>query len=228
MSNYIIGKADQYWTLWVKESNSYRFIKNISKDLEVAKQQYPDAKIDENLRGTVWEPREYTPYEEPEFNGSLLSGKWAGSCLDPDYCSVDSDYLTWYRECWSSNEQEKAAIAAVLESRGYHFVDQYWHSPQEYEEYLEAQAEADQLKTILETGTAEVLIETNPGPEGLVAVAKNVYIKFPEVKECYYAGYEYYMPVLKGKAKRIKNKRVRVQVEPIEKGFLVTNFEVLK
>lgn len=228
MPRLVIGYAEEYYTLWEVGDSSRRFIKNISKDLEVAKKQYPGVEVDVNLRGTVWAPHEYTPYEEPEFNGSILSGKFVGSTLDPDVCDVASDYLTWYQQCWSSNEQEKEAITKVLEARGYHYVEHYWHSPQEYAEYLEDCAEADQLKTILETGTAVVNIETNPSSEGWLSVGKDIYVKFPELKEFYYDGYEYYLPVLKGKAKRIKNKRVRIQVEPIERGYLVTDFEVLK
>lgn len=227
MSRLVIGYAEEYYTLWEVGNGSKRFIKNISKDLEVAKQQYPEVEVDESLRGTVWEPREYTPYEEPVFDGHLLSGKFKGTGLDPKTCDISSDYLRWYHDCWSSNEQEKAAIVKVLESRGYHY-DRYWMSAQEYEEYLEVKKESAVVRAALETGTAEVFVETNPSSEGWLSVARDVYIKFPELKECYYAGYEYYMPVLKGKAKRIKNKRVRVQVEPVEGGFLVTNFEVLK
>ena len=51
--------------------------------------------------------------------------------------------------------------------------------------------------------------ECNPNEYGELYVDKIKYC-FKEVGENYYNGYQYYLPIMNGKQKRIKNKKVNV------------------
>jgi hypothetical protein len=53
--------------------------------------------------------------------------------------------------------------------------------------------------------------DSNVDDEGYFCSEEDILYHFPEVKENYYQGFPYYLPVLNGKAKRIKNKNIKIK-----------------
>jgi hypothetical protein len=79
--------------------------------------------------------------------------------------------------------------------------------------------------------------ESEDYPYSLDTDIKGLTIAVNEAKEMYYSGHTYYLPIVKGKAKKLKNKRVRVYADKYEVddigiwrtfAVLATNIEVLK
>ena len=233
MSN-VIGFANKMYTLWSKTFietnrggfNTYKFIQNISKDLEVAKNKYPNAEIDLTLRGH----REITRmvFEKPKYNDDEFSfGKYAGEKIAE---STDYKYLAWYYGQIEHDTTRKEIIKSILEPLGYGFRGELCiMDPETYKYYLEEKAIEEAAKKMVESGNIEFVPEYNIDYEGEINVDGILY-RFENFQEFFYSGYEYYLPVLNGKSKRIKNKKVIVtEFEKLEdETILIKNFKVEK
>jgi len=212
-----IGFANKFYTLWnINEEiqhlgngrsyiiTHYTFIKNISFNKEVALSKYPEAILDENLRGKTisWE----TKKEVWDNVDTFRFGKYNGEKINE---TDDINYITWY---WDQvYDEHKAFVGEVLKSRGYEI--RKWDSGSEYlmsPEDLEAEKvrEASMASTIAvlnRNEPFEITFDQNPNYEGYCRI-EDVLYHFQQVHENYYQGYDYYLPVLNGKQKRIKNK----------------------
>lgn len=218
-----IGKANKYYTLWnIYETTRSQFgetykvrvheyVKNISYSLETAKEKYPNAIVDENLRGThSWESPidNYGPATEYPTD-CFPKGKYAGKKIEE---CTDLDYLQWAIN--SILYAERAEIAErVLVSNGYRRLNEYAIvSPETANGIDEKNAIVAEAVSEIEKGNKLTLnAEYNPNEEGEI-VDKQTGIKFvfPELGRFYYHGYEYYLPVCNGKSKRVKGKTVEV------------------
>lgn len=88
--------------------------------------------------------------------------------------------------------------------------------PDYYKEILDQENERKYWrKYITENNVLEFDCDQNPCYDGNLFI-KEITFQFDEVKECYYRGYSYFLPVINGKSKRIKNKTIRI-----------TDFEIL-
>jgi hypothetical protein len=71
----------------------------------------------------------------------------------------------------------------------------------------------------LKSGCHKFTIERNPSEDGCVRVniTENHFVDlyFNDVKAFFYNGYEYYLPVLDGKSKRVKGKELEYCIEII-------------
>ena len=222
-----IGFANKFYTLWqISEETRplgnghsyivthYNYIKNISFDKETALAKYPNATLDENLRGKTqsWN----TEKEVWDNVDTFRFGKYKYEKIDDS----DLNYLTWY---WDQIDGEhKEYVGKILEANGYEIrcwisefsgqkvAHQYLVSPEELKkEKINAEV-VDNLEKKLHNGeTIEFTPEYNPNEDGDVSIG-NVTYHFNEVKENWYNGFNYYLPVVNGKQKRIKNKKLTI------------------
>ena len=213
-----IGFANKFYTLWniseerrdLGNGHSYiitynDYIKNISFDKETALAQYPDAKLDETLKGHTksWESTK----EVWDNVNCYRFGKYKYQTID----STDVNYLCWY---WNQIYGEhKEYVSSFLEGLGYEIRtwgedNQYLMSPEDLEnERKQKEASNEFIKILDKKEDFNVVFECNPDYDGECRI-DNVIYKFQEVKENYYNGFLYYLPVVNGKQKRIKNKNL--------------------
>jgi hypothetical protein len=229
MENLIIGKANTMYTLWNKRvinhesytTERYTFLKNVSKDLNKVKRLYPELIIDESLRGAT--RIEKTIKKEPEqFLDRFDFGQYEGNLLN----SVDdTKYLVWYL---NSNKDKNATQAEWAKEnldniRFYDgpFYDGVFMTIKEYEQIVEKRAKLEAIvNKIKEEKSIICTATTNIDYKGfLIVMYEDVRITVHftgEIKEYNYQGFYYYLPVIGGKAKRIKNKEIVLNVEDVE------------
>ena len=248
-----IGFANKYYTLWqISEETRplgngrsyvithYTYVKNISFDKETALAKYPGAILDENLRGMTasWDS---APKEIWDNVDTFRFGKYAYTKITDN---TDTKYIAWYWE--QVSDEHKDFVKEVLKSRGYEVRTHNWISydgTEKTNEYLispeDLEIEREDIKNY------NIIKEKVQNNEVLTFVPNmnltdegeyrdgNILYHFPEVKENYYNDWVYYTPVLKGKAKRFKNRTVIVKSYSFEEktGYILVNvndFEIVK
>lgn len=226
MRNLVIGKANTMYTLWNKtviNSKKYVFsyLKNVSKSLDKVKELYPGLTIDESLRGKTYIERTIDkPMEDVDkFN----YGKYKGELLS----SVnDVGYIIWYLND-NKNSNEAQAEWAKENLDNVRFYNGWFRSVEEYNQIIERKTKVETIfnkinaeKSIICTAVSN--IDCN-GFLNVMYEGVNISVQFTgETVEYYYLSYEYCLPVIKGKAKRIKNKSIKLAIEDaeiIEDGF---------
>ena len=233
-----IGFGDEYYTLW--EWGVY--VKNISKDLETAKREYPDAVV--TLRkGMSWTPSDYGKPEDLPVN-LFNFGKYRGEEITTD---IPASYLEWYWQAVEVDDERRQYVESVMEQMGYVFetIDNTPYNPIHRFHTAEALAlDAAYKKSVEEIkalGETVIHVTHNPDCDGFIACDsssdsyRKVGFKFPAVAEYYYDGCPYYMPAVKGKGKRVKGRDLKVTVSWVSEGddptdgyFDILSFEVLK
>ena len=248
----VIGFTNKYYTLWeITEDTKdlgnghkmvvthFRYIQNLSYSKEEALKKCPGLKIDEQLRGKTqsWS----SSREEWDNVDTFRFGKYKYEKIDKVH---DNSYLEWY---WDNVYAEhRSYVGEVLKSRGYEVrawistnedgqkvAHQYLMSPEAIENEKKEMEALDSFRTILKNNEAISLnVEYNPDEDGNLRDG-DVNYKFSEVKENYYRGFLYYLPVLNGKAKRIKNKTIKIteytyQDNGTSLDINIINFEVMK
>lgn len=239
-----IGFANKYFTLWNVDTYTrtirvgqnevvtrYTYIKNISFDKETAFSKYPNAQFIEDLRGKTqsWNSVKVVYTNVDTFRFGKYCNEYISDC-------ADNGYLEWY---WDNvyDTEHKEYVGSVLIGRGYEVrkgeCNVYLMSPKALEnERIEAER-MQSLVTQLASGNAfDLPIDYNPNEEGYYRNDEAVY-KFAEVKKNWYNGFLYYLPILKGKQKRVKGKTIIVKDYDYAEvdGCLVVNikdFEVKK
>lgn len=239
----VIGFANKFYTLWnVTEETRplgngcnyvithFTFIKNVSFDKETALKKYPKAKLDESLRGhTVSFNTEKKVWDNVN---TFRFGKYFGQKIEE---VDDINYIAWY---WGSdiNWDHKEFVGEVLKKHGYEIHDytgcsgQYLVSPEQIIERQKAQEKFNKSLNMAKNGeTFEFVAEYSLNEYGEYREG-DVIFEFP-FKLNYYQGYEYGLPLLNGKAKRIKNKTIRVTEYDFEENgctiiIKVKNFEI--
>ena len=108
----IIGFTNVYYTLWnytiektnIGEITKYYYVKNISKDINKVKKQYPDLEIDTELKGmSYFEVVKEINNDDIEMSYKLNFGKYSGLSLQEIF-EKDPDYLIWLKSnTYSSN-----------------------------------------------------------------------------------------------------------------------------
>ena len=90
--------------------------------------------------------------------------------------------------------------------------------------------EREYVEEYLPKGELILDITSNPNEEGEYYDMNSEYtFKFDEVRSNNYRGFEYYLPVMNGKCKRIKNKSIKItDGEIVDDNVLIHAFEVLK
>lgn len=211
----------------------YKKIKKISISLEKALAKYPGVDYKEdlvtkpgNFRIPDYSTRKWVSTDRIRF------GKYFGTPINE---MVDTNYLNWYYEQVENDPKHQRVVEDYLiEHCGYQmkFVGKYGYLVSS-EEIRRMSVTNDNRPTILKK------IETNEPilftPERQVSANgeyafHDITFKFQETRGYYYDGLVYYLPVLNGKSKRIKNKLVEItkyNAEKTDDGIII-NIEDFK
>ena len=224
-----IGKANKYWTLWeVYEDTRYfrgepykvsvhEYLKNISFDLETAKEKYPGAIVDENLRGTSSWESPVASYSKPDYpDDCFQKGKYAGSRIED---CTDLEYLQWAIGPILYGEAARIA-EEILVRHGYRRLNEIAIvDPDTAADIDRKNAAIDDAIARIERGERiEFTTNYNPNDKGEVTDPETrIVFVFPEIRMFYYAGHEYFLPTVNGKAKRVKGKTIEVEAERYER-----------
>jgi len=219
-----IGFSKKYFTLWdvVNETQysgdtgqygynvtRFTYMQNLSLDETKAKEKakgfgVKDLSVNEDLygrSGKSWEKREriVKTYEPFQFR----FGKY-------EDCDIrendDVDYLKWY-----FGETENMIVAErMCELDDYYTIlDGELLTQTQLDGVVKRKSIERKLK---KTGVIELFVERNIDGCGHLHVDGITYM-FEDIVERWYNDYQYFLPTLKGKAKRIKNKTIEVSVE---------------
>lgn len=217
-----LGFATQFFTLWEvsRESVTYygrpatrvvcTFIKNVSKDEQVARAKYPDAPFDATLRGC----RSFSRVEVEKYADDVFAfGKYAGT---PVADCDDLGYLFWVLP--QLDDARRVIAENVLVNSGKY--GRYGDDIVAAEELAAIEAEDEYIEGlvagIIESGRATVEATSNIHFEDEYTSAATHGIMLTwnaaDLAEYYYSGCTYYLPKQGDKAKRIKGKTLEVSV----------------
>ena len=251
----LIGKADKYFTLWdVSSTNHYGqdmsgnsylsyvstwfdYKQNLSmtesKAIEKAKGfGVTDLVPNEDLRGKHRSWKKIERFPEPKIENVFTFGKFRGD-LFVEKDERDIQYMKWYydQENFVSNDSKIVLRNRIVELNPEEFC--IYNDELETVEFKEKMESVDSKNEFISTnGFVDVFVDRNVDSEHILYV-DGIWFVFPAVKQNWYNGYPYYLPVFDGKAKRIKNKNVRIHIkrkatdaEPFD--WEVSGFEIIK
>lgn len=221
-----IGFANKFFTLWsidsepvyTTDSNGkhwltgyntrYTYHKNISFDLDKAKALYPNVEVHEDLRGKT---NSWTTENKEDLCPQIMKfGKYYGKDIN-ELLEQDFQYLLWLCENkgYSSNGKYAMGLAKIQE----HFKGIEDASNKLINDRNNA------FETILKVGSYEFVAERNLKIiDGFAYIYVNdgdlcITFKFEQGTFSYneYNGFAYGLPLVKGKAKRMKGKTVKFE-----------------
>lgn len=214
-----IGFANKYYTAWeiseeiVQKSwgaykvTHYIYLRNLSFDFETAKSKFNGVFI-EGLRGKS------KSFETKEniFDPTMFQyGKYRGM----KFSEVDDyDYLMWYYN-QDPGEKQKENIKKILEQHEYYFDEFLCYDKDKWERKqnrLRADDEAKQriLNNDIDfVATRNLTVGILDESQGFI-VENHIIYKFENIQTSWFNGYQYGLPTIKGKGKRIKGKKIVV------------------
>jgi len=220
---FIITLAHKYYALWemytrtnntsygyTEVRNYYRFVKNLGKDLEKAKANYPDVEINLKINRfhrteEVYEKRVWTSVDYIRF------GKYFRTPVRECY---DFSWLEWYYDRIENDTKHKDFVEEWLLENGYKLnkMGSYYYltSPLEQKRSMMI---SDKYKDILEkvnnNESINFSFEKNLDYKGeYFDGSSEIRYHFNHYNTYSYEGYPYGLPLLNGKAKRIKFKNL--------------------
>lgn len=214
----VIGFASKYYTLWEVSKRTtntqnrtttwyeYVYIKNISMDKDTAFAKHPGIEYDESLRGKTisFKTTPVTIYTDVT---KFRFGKYETVSIDG---INDVNYTMWYYDNISDEAHRDYVKSVLINKYGYIEYDGSLYTEEDYAAILESNAHFDNvMKMISNNEVLTFISERNPDGYGELCV-DGINYRFNEVGENYYKGYNYYLPIMNGKQKRIKNKKVNV------------------
>ena len=226
-----IGFTNKYYTIWKVEAEpiyydgllkghnvKQYYLKNLSMDLDKAIEKAKSMGCknltpDSDLKGTTY--REYFKESKEEKLRRLelekskmklesvqfTFGKYSGKTYE-EVSRFDPDYLNW--AYYNGNSSVKSGIEST----------ELWKEKER--SFQENQNRKKQLiQKAKESGSIVLTIETNPDsfPPHYSETEEGIDLHFESVKISYYNGYEYALPMIKGKGKRVKGKTFKVIVD---------------
>ena len=229
MTKQFIGFTNKYYTLWsmtedfkpLGNGHSYvvqhfTYIQNISMDRETAFKKFPGVEYMEGLRGKSHS----FDYKKEVWDNvdTFRFGKYKYEKIE----SVnDLNYTAWY---WDQVYAEhKDFVSEFLKKNGYEVRTHTWISydgTEKTDEYLMSPEALEEEKKNI--AAVNATIEKCKNNESFEFIPEynldemgdyrdgDIIFHFAEIKENYYQGYTYYLPILNGKAKRFKNKNIKV------------------
>jgi hypothetical protein len=142
-------------------------------------------------------------------------GKYAG--MEIAKCT-DLDYLHWALDSILYGERAQIAERALTDN-GWRRLNDYEIVPPDVAKDIDgANSMIDSAISRIENGDRiEFTTDYNPDYNGEVTdpETKIVFV-FPEISMFHYAGHEYFLPTVNGKAKRVKGKTVEAEVDRYE------------
>lgn len=201
--------TDAYGKHWLTGYNTcYTYHKNISFDLEKAKALYPTLEVQEDLRGKT---NSWTTENKEDLCPQIMKfGKYYGKDIN-ELLEQDFQYLIW-----------------ICENKGYSSNGKYAKNLPKVQGHFKAiEAATNKLITdrnnafeaILNAGSFEFVAERNLKiNDGFAYIYVNegdlcITFKFEQGTFSYneYNGFAYGLPIVKGKAKRMKGKTVKFE-----------------
>jgi len=238
-----IGFTTEYFTLWHYQEEKhfttignntyqtgstfrYSYIKNISKDESKVKSLYPNLVIDFDLKGSQSFTLEKSIEMPDEYYKFFNFGKYYGKKIEE---CTDLNYLIWFYE--NAHNQKSAKYAFNILSKNGYVINEFGSiehiSEIEKRKAIEFEKHAFEVNFNKEY-TFDCLVENNPNSEGDIWL-NGIPFRFNKVVENHYNGYNYYLPVLNGKTKRIKNKNVRFTAIKQNDIYIdIINFQIIK
>ena len=239
-----IGFSNKYYTAWEiyseiettnygkREITHYQYIKNLSFDFDTAKSKWNGDFI-EGLRGKSHSFDTEKHIYDPEV---FSFGKYYGTLISEN---KDYDYMHWYYNqiCVENPTKQMEIIKGILEPLGYVFEKYQCYSPdawkviQNYRKELEETKQRILNKDIDFIATSNLRIDIEDETKGYIE-ENHICYAFENVKELWYNGWNYGLPTINGKAKRIKNKKIIVtdfEIKDLEyREVLVKSFKIEK
>jgi len=247
-----IGFANKFYTLWSIEKDEVYFTdangkhwltghntrftyhKNISFDLDKAKALYPTLEVQEDLRGKTnsWT----APNKEDLCPQIMKFGKYAGSNID-ELLEQDFQYILWICENKSYSSNGVYALSTLKVKEHFKAIEE--------SEAIAATIKQNALEAFLKTDSFEFVPERNLSIHEesayiRVNVEGDLYVTFKFLSGTFswneYNGFTYGLPLVKGKAKRMKGKTVKFQFNGhikldeeigFHNSFIVTNVTIL-
>ena len=239
-----IGFSTEYYTLWDVESEirwdtsgdcpmpyqkiSYTYLQNLSIDkekaIEKAKQKgvknlEPDHDLYGRNRSWAWEKKLFCEMPKslsPFFEYGKFFGQKIVDC-------VEFGYLAWYYSDCKNRYAKQICLA-----NNYYEIGDSLYPESYYLDYIEREKRGKAFMKKAETGTIEFTPLKNLNVYGQLNI-DGVFLLFPNYKLMEYAGFEYALPVVNGKGKKIKNNNIQATVKVIdEKTIEVLEFTIIK
>lgn len=221
--------------VWQKTYYRYSYIKNIYFDKEKVQSKYPGVEFDESLRGKTISFNS-TPVEVWTVNDCFRFGKY--KYVNVNDCQ-DSEYIRWYLNSIENNGESNTKhyefVKSVLLERGYKMFDGILMNNTEYNRHIETIEYINKLiDMVREHKPVEITVSYNFDENGYYKDDNGILYQYTsEMKENYYQGFSYYLPILNGKAKRVKNKTLRISGYTIGNNkynfcFKFDKFEIVK
>lgn len=222
-----IGFANVMFTLWnVFDEGThtvYKYVKNISSDLNEVERLYPGVPVNYSLKG------HYMVFPSSDNKEVIEADRFQfGQYKGEPFSNVGSDYLFWYYN-QIGNQESREILESILTKTGkYHMYDGRLVDQKEYDWRTQDDKEFESALELVKSGNSiDILVTSNARYTENDRVVEyimdtenpKIYLVFNEenVKEMSYNGYYYYLPIVDGKAKRWKNKVVSIPT---------TNYEV--
>lgn len=224
-----IGFANKFYTLWeVQYKNvenefekytlvSNVYVKNISTDVSKVKELYPNVPIYESLNGHSLSFEVITNKQqinEDKFN----FGKYVGNKINE---CTDSDYLCWFFN--NSYGARKDNVANRLIELGFIIQNNLILSKEEVEKrkIIENKVKSNEILEIKFDRNLYICDEHDKTYGEYVY--NDIIFRFNDIKINSYNGFEYALPVVDGKAKRIKNKLIKVT----KYNYEITDYDII-
>lgn len=234
MVKYAIGFSNYYYTLWsyvtepqyitdsfgkhwlVGYNISYHYHKNISMDLDKALSAYPELELHEDLKGinsTAWTKKN----EEDLCPNIMKFGRYYAKNID-DLVETNLDYVLWICEYRSGTPNGLYALSLPKVIKHYQEVSE--------NEKKESSKNQNTYENFITKGVYEITPERNlkiGDGDAYMSTEVNglrILFNFPKgtFKEMDYNGFAYGLPLIGGKAKRIKSKPIRLSFEKYTEG----------
>lgn len=226
MTTLAIGFANKFYTLWSIDiepvytidvygnnwltgyNTHYTYHKNISIDLDKAKELYPTLEVKEDLRGKT---KSWTTENKEDLCPQIMKfGKYYGKDIN-ELLEHDFKYVIW-----------------ICENKGYSSNGKYAKNlPKVQEHFKVIEDESNKLiadrnnafEAILNAGTFEFVAERNlkinNGFAYIYVNEGDLFITFKFKKGSFsyneYNGFSYGLPIVNGRSKRMKGKTVKFE-----------------
>ena len=219
-----IGFSTKYFTLWdVQQSTEYTgsegqhsynvtrftYLQNLSlvKEKAIIKAKEKGCTqlgINEDLYGKSGRSFEKRTRIEKTYElHQFTYGKYEGDDIREN---TDVSYLKWY---FGETELMLVAERICELDSSYWIHDNRLVTEEQMKAILSRKAIEDTLK---KTGTIQLFMERNLDDHGFINI-DGIHYHFPQYSIQSYNGYDYGLPKLDGKAKRVKNKLIEVTVQ---------------
>lgn len=210
-----IGFTNKYFTLWSITSDSiyyengtgydtvsYTFIQNLSMS-------YDDAIIKAKEMGVV------DISVDNDLNGKK---SWKLSTKVYDVVKISDEKLLRYAfyDRNTSDIDKKLISDKLISEFSYGFVDNVLYNSEDYKNYLDNKNYSNIVLEYVNSGEKKVIMDSNLKSYESIGTLRqklgdskfSISIIFDNVKTMNYNGFYYALPIIDGKAKRVKNKEI--------------------